>query len=158
MASNIKSQHETKRFPHGGRHFQKIYGKVLKDCGPIIIFEIFSDLGPLLSKWAMGLFTYWKWPQNHCQNWVGANLLNIRLFDRFKFRDFFDPLVWGHYHLIGFGWRLTNWVKIPKIEIFLIFGILRPKVAFIRKFFPTVSQKRFNVHNTLKICKIHPGF
>ena len=23
---NIKSHQETKRFPHGGRHFQKIYG------------------------------------------------------------------------------------------------------------------------------------
>ena len=39
--------------------------------------------------------------------------------------------------------------------IFLIFGILRPKVAFIRKFFPLSARMWFMKKNHLLKCKNH---
>ena len=103
----------------------------------------------------MGLFTYWKWPQNHCQNWFRADLLNIRLFDRFKVWGFFWPTCVGLLSpnrfwaaLIQLGENFKNWN-------FFIFGILRPKVAFIRKFFPVSACMWFMKKNHLLKCKNH---
>ena len=83
--------------------------------GPIIIFEIFSGFGPLLSKIGYG-------PENGLKITAKIGSEPIYLIYAYltgsKLGDFFDPLMWGHYHLIGLGGRQTNWVRIAKIEIF----------------------------------------
>ena len=72
-----------------GKAFPESLWWVLVVYGPIIIFEIFSDLGLLLSKIPYG-------PENGVihiihgrQNWVRAYLRNIRLFDRYNVWGFF---------------------------------------------------------------------
>ena len=103
----------------------------------------------------MGLFTYWKWPQNHCQNWFRANLLNIRLFDRYNIWGFFWPTCVGSLSPNRFWVALNQLGENTENWNFFIFGILRPKVAFIRKFFPKFSYKWFMKKNHLLTCKNH---
>ena len=103
----------------------------------------------------MGLFTYWKWPQNHCQNWFRANLLNIRLFDRYNIWGFFWPTCVGSLSPNRFWLVLNQLGKNFENWFFLFFWILRAKVAFTKKIFPPISSKRFNVSNDLQTCQKH---
>ena len=54
---NIKSHQVIKGFPHGSSHYQKIHGGYLKVYGPIMIFEIFSDLKLVLKMTSKFVFS-----------------------------------------------------------------------------------------------------
>ena len=56
LTIKVKSHQVTKRFPHGSRYLQKTYGGFWS-YGPIIIFEIFSDLKWILKMTSKFVFS-----------------------------------------------------------------------------------------------------